>query len=153
MIYDFIKAFNSRQYSCLPKTIHTCSSVVKSWTRRLSDLWSLNNFDLSDRLQEESVTGVQSRPCAHCAHSQLHGLACSFLNRCRSLWNTAFVQYIRFQSHNFLSSFLCAVTSDICIGTSWLFTFCNWKVIETGFRKLDHPGWNDSNLSTVGSNF
>ena len=29
-------------------------------------------------LQEESVTGVQSRPCAHCAHSHLHRHACYF---------------------------------------------------------------------------
>ena len=64
----------------------TRSSVVKSWTWRLSDLGSpvripawTNNFDLSDSLQEESVTGVQSWLCALCEHSQLQRLACSFL--------------------------------------------------------------------------
>ena len=64
----------------------THSSVVKSWTWPLSDLGSpvgfpvwTNNLELSDSLQEESVTGVQSRPCALCEHSQLHRLACSFL--------------------------------------------------------------------------
>ena len=33
-----------------------------------------NNFDLSDSLQYEFITGVQSRQCAQCAHSQFHRL-------------------------------------------------------------------------------
>ena len=39
----------------------------------------IEQIDLSDSLQEESVTGVQSRLHVLCAHSQLFRLACSFL--------------------------------------------------------------------------
>ena len=60
------------------------------WIKKSKNLkllkWT-NNFDLSDSLQEESVTGVQSHPCAHCAHSQLHRLACSFPAIISQNWN------------------------------------------------------------------
>ena len=79
--------------SILSKTVQIDSrqshEYFYSWTWHLSDLWSpiwipvwTNNFDLSDSLQEESVTGVQFRPCAHYANSQLHRLSCCFTDHC-----------------------------------------------------------------------